>query len=164
MKKKSPIFREKNLEKISSPEQLTDYIRIIGPGVWIVLAAVIVLLVSVLVWGIFGALPDVVTVNGVAANGIVTCYVEDPNNLSAGMEAEVDGMAGEVTAVGTIPFSKDEIAEIYQKDYTLHMLDVADWNYEVIVQADGIPDGLVEVVIIGEAVHPISFLTEGVSS
>ena len=42
-----PIFRQKSMEKISSPEQMNDYIRVSNPSVWMILAAVIVLLAGV---------------------------------------------------------------------------------------------------------------------
>ena len=29
------IFREKSLERVESPEQLNDYIRVASPGVWL---------------------------------------------------------------------------------------------------------------------------------
>ena len=38
------LFRQKTLDRISSPEKLTDYLRVTNPGIWIFLAAVIVLL------------------------------------------------------------------------------------------------------------------------
>ena len=50
------IFRKKSLDRISSPEQLNDYIRMANPGIWMILAAVIILLAGVCVWGIFGHL------------------------------------------------------------------------------------------------------------
>ena len=50
------IFRKKSLDRISSPEQLNDYIRVANPGIWMILAAVIILLAGVCVWGIFGHL------------------------------------------------------------------------------------------------------------
>ncbi len=53
-KKNESLFREKNLERISSPEQLNDYIRVATPGVWLLLAGVIVLLVGALLWASFG--------------------------------------------------------------------------------------------------------------
>ena len=43
---KSSLFREKNLERLESPEKLNDYLRVTSPGVWMVLGAVIVLLVG----------------------------------------------------------------------------------------------------------------------
>lgn len=54
---KKSIFREKNMEKVSSPESLNDYIRVTTPSVWIVLAALVVLLLGMLAWSIFGKVP-----------------------------------------------------------------------------------------------------------
>ena len=51
---KNTLFREKSLEKVSSPEALNDYIRVTTPSVWIVLIALVLLLVGMLVWSIFG--------------------------------------------------------------------------------------------------------------
>lgn len=48
------IFREKSLERVSSPEALNDYIRVTTPSVWIVLAAAVLLLVGMLSWSVFG--------------------------------------------------------------------------------------------------------------
>ena len=48
------IFRPRSLERISSPEQLNDYIRVTTPGVWLVLAALVVLLAGMLAWSILG--------------------------------------------------------------------------------------------------------------
>ena len=53
-KKGSSIFREKSMERVSSPEALNDYIRVTTPSVWIVLIALAVLLAGMLVWSIFG--------------------------------------------------------------------------------------------------------------
>ena len=49
------LFRKKvSLEKISSPEQMDDVIRVTTPAVWIALIALIALLVAILIWAIFG--------------------------------------------------------------------------------------------------------------
>ncbi len=56
MSGKESVFREKSMENINSPDKLNDYIRVSTPGVWLVLAAVTVLLIGILVWGIFGTL------------------------------------------------------------------------------------------------------------
>ena len=44
------IFRKKSLERISSPEALSDYLRVTSPSVWLILAAVILLLAGMLIW------------------------------------------------------------------------------------------------------------------
>ena len=45
------LFRKSSMESISSPEQLTDYLRVTSPAVWVVMAAIILLLVGMLIWG-----------------------------------------------------------------------------------------------------------------
>ena len=50
------VFREKNLEKMSSPEQLDDYIKVMTPSVWIALIALVVLIIGILAWTIFGTM------------------------------------------------------------------------------------------------------------
>ena len=47
------LFRKQSLVKVTSPEQLNDYVRVSNPGVWMILAAVIILLAGVCVWGVF---------------------------------------------------------------------------------------------------------------
>lgn len=61
------IFRQKNINKVSSPEKLDDYIRVTTPGVWLTLAAILILLIGAVAWGIFGIItvhnPDGTTEN-----------------------------------------------------------------------------------------------------
>lgn len=59
------VFREKSMERVSSPEELNDYIRVTTPSVWLVLAALILLLAGMLAWSVFG------TVEAHAADGSV---------------------------------------------------------------------------------------------
>ena len=50
------IFRQKSIDRVSSPEKLDDYIRVTTPSVWITLAAIAILLIGTIVWGFFGEL------------------------------------------------------------------------------------------------------------
>ena len=54
--KNATIFRQKSIDKISSPEQLHDYIKVSSPSSWVILIAIIVLLIGVLIWGFFGSI------------------------------------------------------------------------------------------------------------
>ncbi|MBO4265599.1 MAG: hypothetical protein J5910_00235 [Lachnospiraceae bacterium] len=58
------IFREKSLERVTSPEQLNDYIKVTTPSVWLILFATIILIVGTLFWAVFGKI-RVNTDNGV---------------------------------------------------------------------------------------------------
>ena len=50
------VFREKSLEKMSSPDQMDDYIKVMTPSVWIALIALAVLIIGILAWTIFGTM------------------------------------------------------------------------------------------------------------
>lgn len=45
------IFRKSSIDRVNSPEQLNDYIRVANPSVWVILLAIAVLLVGVVIWG-----------------------------------------------------------------------------------------------------------------
>ena len=69
------IFREKSLEQLSEPEQLTEYLQVTGTGGWLVLIGLIVLLAGILVWGMFGRISSVETVPAQVREGKAYCYV-----------------------------------------------------------------------------------------
>lgn len=50
----SELFRRQSLERITSPEELSDYIRVAAPSVWLILLATTILLVGMLAWSILG--------------------------------------------------------------------------------------------------------------
>lgn len=50
----SGIFRKKAMQRVSGPEDLNDYIRVTTPSLWIVMAAIVILLAGMLAWGFFG--------------------------------------------------------------------------------------------------------------
>lgn len=49
-----PMFRQKSLEQIQSPDELDDYIRVARPGTWLALTGVVVLLAGFFTWCAFG--------------------------------------------------------------------------------------------------------------
>ena len=63
MMMKNSIFRKKSMDRVSSPEQLNDYIRVTSPGVWLFLIALLLLLAGFIIWAAFGRL-DVAAADG----------------------------------------------------------------------------------------------------
>ncbi len=57
--KKRGIFRKSMLDRVSSPEELNQYMRVAQPSVWVILGAIIALLAGAAVWGIFGEIDGV---------------------------------------------------------------------------------------------------------
>lgn len=154
------IFRSSSIERISSPEQLNDYLRVSSLSVWLVLAAAAILLISFLVWGIFGELPTTLRAEVFIRDEMAVCYIaqEEAGDISAGDRAVINGVEYRVTEVGSIPLSKAEVEEAYESDYVRNALSAADWNIEVRIAVPNAAEGLAEVTITTEYTKPISFL------
>lgn len=75
------IFRKSSLERISSPEQLNEYVKVTNPGIWLVLLGLFILLFAVGIWAFTGSIPETVQLAGVAYGGeeqetdTIYCYV-----------------------------------------------------------------------------------------
>ena len=94
------IFRKKSLDKIKSPEQLNDYVRVANPGVWLILCAVVVLLVGFCVWGIFGQIKTTVPAQVTVDGGRIICTVDgEIGRIKAGMTVEAGDSKGVVKSV-----------------------------------------------------------------
>lgn len=81
---KNKIFREKSLKRISSPEQLNDYIKVSNPSVWLIISAILIILVALFIWSIRGNITTSVKSDGVFLDNdkvqgadIVVCCVTD---------------------------------------------------------------------------------------
>ena len=152
------LFRQKSMERITSPEQMDDYIRVSNPSVWMILAAVIVLLVGVCVWGIFGQLDTTLQTGGVCADGQLILYVgeKDYGKLGRGTVVSVGGQEFTPAEISEAPLRLDESYD----PYLIHLtgLSVGDWAYAVRVDAAGVKDGTYSVAVITERVRPIDFV------
>ncbi|NCB32637.1 MAG: hypothetical protein EOM64_01925 [Erysipelotrichia bacterium] len=67
------IFRKESLERVSSPEQLNDYIKVSNSGVWMILIAIIVLLIGVFVWSFFSRLDTKLTASAQVTGRNAVC-------------------------------------------------------------------------------------------
>ncbi|WP_041669518.1 hypothetical protein [Acetobacterium woodii] len=154
------VFREKNLERISSPEQLTDYIKVSNPSAWIVLGAVVVLLISVLIWSVFGTIPTTLTVMASVKDGISVGYVDSNSaaKIKSGMTVKIGDATGTVSEVSTIPVSLTVLIDEYGDTDAVKALSAGTMNYPVRATISGVADGLYEMVITLDEVKPISFV------
>ena len=86
------LFRKKSMEKITSPENLNDYIRVANPGVWMTLFAVILILIGVCCWGVFGRLDTTVRTAAVPDGTRTVCYISEENiaSVEEGMTVTID--------------------------------------------------------------------------
>lgn len=151
------IFRKKSLDRVSSPEQLNDYVRVSNPGVWMVLVAVIMLLVGVCIWGVFGRLDTKISAAAIVESGSVTCYVKEADfaSVKTGQTVIINDKECEISAVSSTPIAVT--AEF--GEYVLHVggLQVGEWVYQVTFQTD-LADGIYSAQIVVDSVSPMSFI------
>lgn len=80
------IFRKKSLARLSSPEQLDQAIVIIKTKGWIALAGLFLIILTVIIWSIFGSIPEKASGNGVLVSSGKIYSVNAP---AAGIVKEV---------------------------------------------------------------------------
>lgn len=154
---KESIFRKKSLAQVSSPEQLNDYIRVPNPGIWMILLAVIVLLLGVCVWGVFGHMDTNLKVAAVCKDGKLICYVKetDMKSVENGMPVTVNDKQYTVAGIESEPVSVSR----EMSSYLLHLgeLQKGEWVYPVTVNTN-LEDGTYQATITVESVSPMSFI------
>ncbi len=151
------LFRKKSMEKIASPEQLNDYIRVSSPGMFVVLSAIIVFIVGICIWGIFGRLDASVKAVCECRDGSAFCYVKesDISSIRIGMELSVDGKKGTVTDIAAVPMEVMGNMD----SYLLHLGELAEGEWVYAVKADvSADDGIYTASVITQSVSPIDFI------
>ena len=133
---KKSIFRSETMERISSPERLTDYLRVTSPGIWIVLAAVLILLVGFFVW---------MSVDTLETTAEVGVSVQNRN-------AEVAIKNGD----GTI--EKDMTLRVGNQEVAILSTKTDEYGRTVGIAELNLTDGMYDGTLVTEAVHPMHFL------
>lgn len=155
---KTKLFREKNLERLESPEKLNDYLRVTSPGVWLVLATVIILLVGVCVWGVFGRIEATKPAAIVTENGESICMV--PEGAIKGVleyrTVKVDGTEMELRPSVLEPETVTESTNVYVM--LAGSLSVGDIVYPVALAEPLEEEGIVQGILVTETLSPMSLL------
>ena len=134
-KNQETVFRKKTLERISSPEQLNDYLRVTNPGIWVVLAAVILLLAGIFAWAAAGTLETKADATVIVQGRVAQVVPAGAESLEAGMPLRV---AGQETVIADT--------------------DTDEFGRSIGTTEVDLPDGTYLGIIVVEQTHPISFL------
>ena len=100
------IFRKKSMDRISSPEQLKDYMHVTNPSIWIVMGAIIFLLICILIWSSFAVIENQAVGTASIQSGVMTLHFNNPEesaNIETGMTIQVGGINAPITYLGTSP-------------------------------------------------------------
>ena len=160
----SSIFTKKASERLRSPDDLDEYVRVTNPSIWVVLAACAVLLIGLFAWGLFGTAEASVSGVGTYVKGEAICFLpaDKASKVNVGDPANVGGELMEVASVGAVPLSRVEAHEIVGGDYLAATLVGDDWTYLVRFAGDGdyrFEEGIpLSVSITVERIAPISLI------
>ncbi len=158
MEKQESIFRKKSLDRVSSPEQLDNYLKVTKPSVWLILVGIIIILVGVIVWGVFSEMKTYVVVGCVVDNGTAYCYANEENHLKIkkGMIVEIpsEDIEFEIENVNNAGMIAPDNYE-----YLKHLINVSSGDY--IFESTGkcnLKNNLYEGKVVVEVVSPLSFI------
>ena len=90
--------------QLSSPEQLNDYLKVTSPKIWVLLAAVALLIAGLLLWSSFTTIESYVTGSAYAVGGELVVTFDDSakaSKVQPGMEMAVGDVKTEVLTIGT---------------------------------------------------------------
>lgn len=93
------LFRKVALERLSSPEQLDQLMRVISPLGWLALLPLIGLIVMAVIWGWFGSIPTKVAGKCILINPVGLAAV---TSLTAGRVTVVAVRVGDIVHVGEL--------------------------------------------------------------
>lgn len=133
------IFRKKILDKVKSPENLDDYIRVSNPGVWLLLISIIILLAGACVWSFFGHIDSTVETDVHAGGGTVICYIAEENiaSVEVGMTVKFDEFEADII----------NVCQEKSSSYTCELQS-----------SQQIPDGIYNGWIVTESIKPLSLV------
>lgn len=131
------LFREKSLEKLSSPEHLNEYMRVTSVPIWLILVAIMFLLFGFCMWAVLGHLETTITMRGNIQNHQWNIQTKEVKayELELGMMLVCEDVIGTIKTIqmeDDITVIKGEIPKL--------------------------PDGMYTCTITTEAITPISFL------
>ena len=155
MENEKSLFRKKSMERISSPEELHDYMRVTSPRLWMLLSAMAALLVGFLVYASTATMENTVKIqvdvagytmdedgDGQEESGTVvssTLPESMKDMIKSGMVLRVAGEEGKVFSYYTI---EDELGILFEMNRK-HL---------------NLPDGTYDGELVLESTRPISFL------
>ena len=153
------LFRKKSIDRISSPEALHDYMRVTSPRLWMILAAVVLLLAGFVVFASTATMENTIPIrvqlqtyqaNPEAVDGLeekeitlVSCLlpIDQMEVVKTGMKLRLGKEEGRVYWISTSE-DDDKMTIIFEMEHQYIPMN----------------DGEYDAVLVLESTTPISFL------
>ena len=131
------LFRAKTIARISSPEKLTDYLKVTNPGIWVILAVVILLLGGLFIWSTMGTLETKADVRIIVKDHQAHVVIDGDGTIRDGMPLHIQSDDYIITST-----AEDEFGRTYG------------------ITEVSLPDGSYKGTVVTEQIRPIDFLIE----
>lgn len=149
------LYRQKSIERISSPEQLHDYMRVTSPRLWMILVAIIIMLAGLILLAATtqmentlktslvmerttGQSPDDPSKEEIVEGAYIELPIEQKDSLALGQEVRASG-------------AKGTISMIYQ--YAESVVALVDME-----EGSELPEGTHDAEVVIEKTTPMSYL------
>ncbi|MBW4506299.1 MAG: NHLP bacteriocin system secretion protein [Scytonematopsis contorta HA4267-MV1] len=137
---KNNLFRKEALDKVASPEQLDQLIRVVNPKRWLSLFALGSLVAAGTTWSIIGRIPIIVNGQGVIVypSKVVSVQASQPGRiLSLNVEVGDKVKKGQVLATidqselqKQLQLQRDKLAQLRFQDETANLAQIQRFNIE----------------------------------
>lgn len=154
---KEGLFRKKNLDRISSPEQLNDYIKVSNPSVWLIISALIVMVVAFAIWAFSGNITSEVRGVGVfqgkssSSVDTVVCYIDanEAPKISEGMSVRLYDNSkqmeayvnGKVLKIAQSAVKQEDIMQLFSSEYIADSILNAEYGVGVLIKVNKTSSG-----------------------
>ena len=126
------LFRKESIERISSPEELHDYMKVTSPRTWMILAGIVALLAGFMIYASVTTIESTTGVSVYSQNGEITAELnsDQQNVVGLNMPVRVNGKTGYVQDINQ---SEKMLLDVsFDGDSVL-----PDGYYELSVEDDG---------------------------
>lgn len=162
------LFRRESMDQLSRQTKTGPYVSATRLMPWMTLVAVLILVLSFLIWAFAGKLPVTVSCKGFAPADGKQCILfitpqqmqrhePKPGNDVRVTQPNGDILLGKVVGISDNPQSLQELADIIQSDWVYKEVATAEYNYYITVEVNS-PlerEDLVDAVITVDHVRPI---------
>ena len=148
------LFRKKSMERVSSPEQMHDYLRVTSPRLWMILGAIVIMLSGFIVYASTATMENTMKVQ-LNVKKFTYEDLEDKTVDTTFVDGRIPISQKGVLALGMpvrLGAAKGVISFLYEEEDDIRFF--VDMEKKVLMLPDGTYDG--EVVV--ESTTPISFL------
>ena len=146
------LFRKKSIDRISSPEQLHDYMRVTSPRLWMLLAAVVLLLAGFIVYASRTTMENTMPIRVTVENYHLTAeqsgtgeekdaaliYAEIPidqmDTVKTGMQVRFANGTGHVEWISAFS-DEDKVQVMIQMDKVSYPLTDGEFDAELVLES-----------------------------